>query len=112
MFPKKKFAKIIIKKSYTLFSVGTNPKNPNFEHPNFGISELRTPRTYLKKYKSNSNFKGRTSNFYSQTPTKLADQEMSPHDFRGWGPFRPNLLYKIHKNQSVGHKCNFLTKRL
>ena len=26
-------------------SVGTNPKSPNFEHPNFGKSELRTPRT-------------------------------------------------------------------
>ena len=45
-------------------SVGTNPKNSNFEHSNFGMSELRTSRTYFKKYKSNSNFKGRTSNFY------------------------------------------------
>ena len=52
-----------IKKQMCQSSVGTNPKNPNFEHPNFGISELRTPRTYLKKYKSNSNFRGRTSNF-------------------------------------------------
>ena len=42
-------------------SVGTNPKSPNFEHPNFGMSELRTPRTYPKKYRPNSNFK--TSNF-------------------------------------------------
>ena len=45
-------------------SVGTNPKNSNFEHSNFGMSELRTSWTYFKKYKSNSNFKGRTSNFY------------------------------------------------
>ena len=47
-----------------VISVGTNPKNSNFEHSNFGMSELRTSRTYFKKYKSNSNFKGRTSNFY------------------------------------------------
>ena len=47
-----------------IISVGTNPKNSNFEHSNFGMSELRTSRTYFKKYKSNSNFKGRTSNFY------------------------------------------------
>ena len=45
-------------------SVGTNSKIPNFEHSNFGMSELRTPRTYGRKFKSNSNFKGRTSNFY------------------------------------------------
>ena len=47
-----------------LFSVGMNSKIPNFEHSNFGMSELRTPRTYGRKFKSNSNFKGRTSNFY------------------------------------------------
>ena len=47
-----------------LSSVGTNSKIPNFEHSNFGMSELRTPRTYGRKFKSNSNFKGRTSNFY------------------------------------------------
>ena len=51
-------------KNSNLISVGTNPKNSNFEHSNFGMSELRTSRTYFKKYKSNSNFKGRTSNFY------------------------------------------------
>ena len=32
----------------------------------------------------------------SKTTTKLADWGMSPHDFRGWGPYRPNLLFKIH----------------
>ena len=55
---------LLNKKKCIFISGGTNSKNPNFEHPNFGISELRTPRTYLKKYKSNSNFKGWTSNFY------------------------------------------------
>ena len=44
-------------------SVGTNPKNSNFEHSNFRISELRTPRTYLKNCQSNSNLRVRTSNF-------------------------------------------------
>ena len=42
-------------------NVGTNPKSLNFEHPNFGKSELRTPQTYPKKYRSNSNFRVRTS---------------------------------------------------
>ena len=49
---------------FSTYSVGTNSKIPNFEHSNFGMSELRTPRTYGRKFKSNSNFKGRTSNFY------------------------------------------------
>ena len=44
-------------------SVGTNSKSPNFEHPNFGISELRTWRTYAQKSVPNSNFESRTSNF-------------------------------------------------
>ena len=44
-------------------SVGTNSKNLKFEHSNFGISELRTPRTYLKNCQSNSNLRVRTSTF-------------------------------------------------
>ena len=30
-----------------MFLKGTNSRNSNFEHPNFGISELRTSRTLL-----------------------------------------------------------------
>ena len=38
-------------------SVGTNPKSLNFEHSNFGLSELLTSQTYPKKCKSKSNFR-------------------------------------------------------
>ena len=53
--------------------------------------------------------------FNSTRITKLTSQEMEPCVFRAFknsGPFRPNLLYKIQYNQYVGHKCDFLSKRL
>ena len=40
-----------------LSSDGMNPKSPNFEHSNFGLSELQTPQTYPKKCKLNSKFR-------------------------------------------------------
>ena len=78
--------------AYVEFSVGMNPKSLKLEHSNFGLSKLRTPLSYPKKCRSNSNFSVRTSNFY--TVWKIRDFETFQKNWR-------NKLFLVANSKTI-----------